>query len=955
MSREIDIRNFRPSLVTTQRESQLAAEAVTVSERLPGHHRVAIGLLDATTGNAASIISTGAPAADGDFIQRALDHLQSVAPALGLTLHGREFVPAPNPATTSSGSAAVHLQQTLKGIPIFQAAQTVRFGVDGAIEDIVGSTVSVDSDLPVAPTLTVTQAVSRAAEQVATPDADELGQADQFGEPLTPEAVDLTGWEPTVRAVFPDSPRRETVLDPGPFADDIRASLIWFPMLGVANAVSGTALAYHVNLGLPGGSERYAVVVDATDGTILFCRQTVLRMAARGNVYLVDPRQGRQLVSFPRPLSDYPIPPAAAPALPAGFPYAWVDSSSTVGITTSAHPGNSGPALAGAVSGSTVTFDPADPLGQDQMVLNIFYFCCVMHDVLYSLGFREADGNFQANNLLHGGLANDPVDAGAYPAPVYGTANMGTPADGNAPVMQMGLVAATGRHTAFDASVVFHEYTHGLTTRLVGGGVGEHVLDSKQSGGMGEGWSDFMACMLNGNQVVGDWVGNSPGGFRQFAYTSKFPDDFGMVGTGRYNEVHNLGEIWCGALMEMSRRIDRGLALQIVVDGLKLTPANPSMPAARDGIVMALRHKQAAGQLSSPVYAAAEQAIWTVFGRFGMGPAASSHGAQLTAIVPDYDLPWEPPAIAAWAHDRLDVVGNGLDAALSHAWWNGIVWTGWESLGGVLTSPPSMVSWGPDRLDVFAQSTDQGVWHRWWDGNVWGGWESLGGSLRSKPQAVCWGPNRIDLFGIGADHAVWHRWWDGSIWGDWESLGGFFISPPTAVSWGPDRLDLLAVGTDGAVWHKWWDGLAWGGWESLGGVIIGQPEATCWGPNRIDVFGIGTDAAVWHTWWDGNEWGAWESLAGTFRSPPTAVSWGANRLDIFAIGMDFALYHGWWDGNEWGGWESLGGNLRSRASAVSWAPHRIDLVARGTDQAMWHKWWDGNVWGGWESLHGRFG
>ena len=38
-----------------------------------------------------------------------------------------------------------------------------------------------------------------------------------------------------------------------------------------------------------------------------------------------------------------------------------------------------------------------------------------------------------------------------------------------------------------------HEYTHGLSTRLVGGGAG---IDALQTAGMGEGWSDFYALAL---------------------------------------------------------------------------------------------------------------------------------------------------------------------------------------------------------------------------------------------------------------------------------------------------------------------------------------------------------------------------------------------------------------------------------------------------------------------------
>ena len=37
------------------------------------------------------------------------------------------------------------------------------------------------------------------------------------------------------------------------------------------------------------------------------------------------------------------------------------------------------------------------------------------------------------------------------------------------PIMNMGLVTSTNRHTAFDSDVVFHEFMHGVTNRLVGG------------------------------------------------------------------------------------------------------------------------------------------------------------------------------------------------------------------------------------------------------------------------------------------------------------------------------------------------------------------------------------------------------------------------------------------------------------------------------------------------------
>jgi len=132
--------------------------------------------------------------------------------------------------------------------------------------------------------------------------------------------------------------------------------------------------------------------------------------------------------------------------------------------------------------------------------------------------------------------------------------------EGGSPVMNMGMFTPTNRHTAFDSTVVFHEFTHGITNRLVGGGMNANSLDSPQSGSMGEGWSDYMACTINNAVVVGNWVLNNPAGIRGFPYDSNYPDGFGKIGTGRYIEVHNIGEIWCATLMEINRRTNKYFA-----------------------------------------------------------------------------------------------------------------------------------------------------------------------------------------------------------------------------------------------------------------------------------------------------------------------------------------------------------------------------------------------------------
>ncbi len=362
------------------------------------------------------------------------------------------------------------------------------------------------------------------------------------------------------------------------------------------------------------------------------------------------------------------------------------------------------------------------------------------------------------------------------------------------------------------------------------------------------------------------------------------------------------------------------------------------------------------------------------FGRVNAARAVARAG-QL-ASSPESSAP-----VVAWAENRLDVFGLGMDSALWHKWWDGTAWgpsvTGWESLGGVLTSEPVAVAWAENRLDVFVRGTDSALWHKWWDGTAWGpsvtGWESLGGVLTSEPVAVAWAENRLDVFVRGTDSALWHKWWDGTAWGPsvtgWESLGGVLTSEPVAVAWAENRLDVFVRGTDSALWHKWWDGTAWGpsvtGWESLGGVLTSEPVAVAWAENRLDVFVRGTDSALWHKWWDGTTWGpsvtGWESLGGVLTSEPVAVAWAENRLDVFVRGTDSALWHKWWDGTAWGpsvtGWESLGGVLTSEPVAVAWAENRLDVFVRGTDSALWHKWWDGTAWGpsvtGWESLGGE--
>src|SRR5262249_43180422 len=160
----------------------------------------------------------------------ALDHARRISPALGLTAaQATDFAADPEYQKTSSGAVAVHLQQIYKGIPIFQAAQAVRFEPNGAITETVGNSFTIEDEVVPAPKLTVQQAVLQAAKHVAVPDPNERQAKDPFGEPLNPPTVDVKGFEPRVIAGFGEKPDRPTVLEGGPFGDEIKARLLWFP------------------------------------------------------------------------------------------------------------------------------------------------------------------------------------------------------------------------------------------------------------------------------------------------------------------------------------------------------------------------------------------------------------------------------------------------------------------------------------------------------------------------------------------------------------------------------------------------------------------------------------------------------------------------------------------------------------------------------------------------------
>lgn len=329
-------------------------------------------------------------------------------------------------------------------------------------------------------------------------------------------------------------------------------------------------------------------------------------------------------------------------------------------------------------------FDPAQPATQyrDAARVQPFYAANLFHDRLYQLGFDEAAGNFQQNNFGRGGQGGDPMLVevwNGYSMSQYNYARIVVLNDGNPPRMELGLWYADNpvfRDSAQDVEVIYHECAHGVSSRLIGNGYG---LSTVQSRGMGEGWSDFMALSLlsefgddpDGCYPFGAYVRSALSnsyyyGIRRFPYctdTNKAPQTLAdtdpnqlsfpasvpinpYVTTLEADQVHRVGEIWCLALWECRAHLIEQYAfaandmmLRLVVDGMKLTPVDPTFTQARDAILQAdLVDYGGTNQL----------ALWRGFAKRGLGYSATVPESHSTVGVQEaFDLPFDVDAQGA--------------------------------------------------------------------------------------------------------------------------------------------------------------------------------------------------------------------------------------------------------------------------------------------------------------------
>jgi extracellular elastinolytic metalloproteinase len=242
------------------------------------------------------------------------------------------------------------------------------------------------------------------------------------------------------------------------------------------------------------------------------------------------------------------------------------------------------------------------------------------------------------------------------------------------PVTAMPFLPVAGSDTA---DVVYHEYTHGLSHRLVVDATSNPALDSDQGQAMGEAWSDWYGLDYLVSHSATTGMTDAPGtpDVVEGRYTlgpttttgiRSMPMDCPVgsadaaclgiptTGGGGYTygdlraiwnrtdgDVHAAGEIWGQTLWDLRSAMiasygqGPGTARveSLVTRAMELSPTYPSMLDMRNAILAADQADYAGVDVTG---------LWTVFASRGMGFFASSSGGDDLQPVEDFTPPPVP-------------------------------------------------------------------------------------------------------------------------------------------------------------------------------------------------------------------------------------------------------------------------------------------------------------------------
>jgi hypothetical protein len=605
--------------------------------------------VDALTGTARRVTKvdgflTGPSRASAKQI--ALDYVRTRGDVFGLSSAQVDGLVLRSAYTDIEGTTHISFVQQVGGVSVFGNGLKAHVAKDGSLIQVDGSPVS---GLP----------TSLATPKLAATAARDKAVADTFGSSTaTVTKTDVAG-------------NRKTDFTSGDQAQLVLFQTLTGPRLGwqtitmkegflhVIDAESGRTLLRQ-NLVANDSGQAWENYPDAPKGGV----QETRNLTSPGWLPNNSPRLAGNVAHVFLDLNDnnladageevaptgtrqfnYPFQPVTGPSCPPKFPCSWDPN---------------------------VAYSWQKNANQD--ATQMYFFLGTFHDHLQKapIGFTRAAGNFEAvdGDAVQGNALDGANTAGGLPDGNHvNNANMMTLPDGIAPRMQMYLFHQPGAsfpsqdpfvagNSGDEADIVYHEYTHGLTNRLVVDANGVSTLGGIQAGSMGEGWSDWYALdfLVNeelfkdtkapGDVLVGPYVtagttirtqgldcpvgstspacpgtpGAGPGGYTY--------GDFGRVIGGP--EVHADGEIWAETLWDLRSALGTKITESLVTRALELSPANPSFLDMRNSILTADLVVNGGKK---------QKKIWEVFAARGMGWFAGSVDGDDTAPVEDFSLP----------------------------------------------------------------------------------------------------------------------------------------------------------------------------------------------------------------------------------------------------------------------------------------------------------------------------
>ena len=397
---------------------------------------------------------------------------------------GRSTLTLARAFTDSHGLRHLRFVQTLDGIPVLNGGVRVNIAADGRIVNVVGSPVTILADSAGSPSVSAEAALATALRDV--------------GASVVPFTARRSG-----------DARRTTE-----FAGGARAAL------GLYNTTEGLRLAWETFVTSPTGLTRG--IVDGDTGAVLLRKP--LTQDSTGLAFDNYPGAAAGGTQTSYDLTGRGWLPVGAKYLEGPNTHVFADLNDN-NVADQAEEINPSTIARSArdwrwpllrffppVAGCDVwvcTWEPEHAgswaKNEDQSGQQLFVLVNKFHDHLETpaIGFDESAGNFEGDDPVLGHALDGAKTAGNYPDGGHiDNANFGTPPDGQSPIMQMFLfhqpfagagdpyIAADGSN---DAGIVYHEYTHGLSNRLVVDSLGNSTLNSLQAGAMGEAWSDWYA------------------------------------------------------------------------------------------------------------------------------------------------------------------------------------------------------------------------------------------------------------------------------------------------------------------------------------------------------------------------------------------------------------------------------------------------------------------------------